>query len=103
MPMKSFWILVVVVMIAAVLFIELAGMPGEIARRRGHPQAKAIGLLGWIGLPMGVAPWLIALIWSNMNPLALTRDLDANDQSGVTSDDDNQTSEKSDDDQKVAK
>ena len=103
MPMKSFWILIVVVMIVAVWFVGLAGIPGVVARRRGHPQAKAIGLLGWIGLPMGVAPWLIALIWSNMNPLALTRDLDANDQSGVTSDDDNQTSEKSDDDQKVAK
>jgi hypothetical protein len=101
--MKSFWILIVVVMIVAVLFVELAGIPGVSARRRGHPQAKAIGLLGWIGLPMGVAPWLVALLWSNMNPLALTRDLDANDQSGATSDDDNQTSEKSDDDKKIAK
>ena len=103
MPMKSFWILIVVVMIVAVLFVELAGIPGVVARRRGQPQAKAINLLGWIGLPMGVAPWLVALIWSNMNQLALTRDLDANDQSGATSDDDNQTSEKSDDDKKIAK
>ena len=103
MPMKSFWILIVVVMIVAVLFVELAGIPGVVARRRGHPQAKAINLLGWIGLPMGVAPWLAALLWSNLDPLTLTRDLDANNQSSATSDDDNQASEKSDDDKKVAK
>ena len=55
MPMKSFWILIVVVMIVAGLFVELAGIPGVVARRRGHPQAKAIKVLGWCGLPMGIA------------------------------------------------
>ncbi len=90
MPMKSFFILVVLVMIVAVLFIEIAGMPGEIARRRGHPQAKAIGMLGWIGLPLGIAPWLVALIWSNLDPLNLnlTRDLELENQSSEQSDDD---------------
>ena len=93
MPMKSFFILVVLVMIVAVLFIEIAGMPGEIARRRGHPQAKAIGMLGWIGLPLGIAPWLVALIWSNLDPLDLnlTTDLDLENQASEQSDDDTAT------------
>jgi hypothetical protein len=88
MPLKSFFIIVVLAMIVAVLFIELAGMPGEIAARRGHPQAKAINLLGWIGLPLGMVPWLVALIWSNLNPLTITTDLDAEVQSNVGCEDD---------------
>ena len=97
MPFKSFLILVVLVMVAAVLFIAFASMPGEIARRRRHPQAKAINLLGWIGLPLGILPWLIALIWSNLDPLTLTRDLEANNQSSGE-----KSSEKSDDDTAAA-
>jgi hypothetical protein len=88
MPIKSFVILVVLATIAAILFVELASMPGEIARRRGHPQARAISLLGWIGLPFGVAPWFIALIWSNLDPMFVSRDLDANNQSNAKPDDD---------------
>ena len=88
MPLKSFFILVAMIMIAAVLFIQLAGMPGENARRRGHPQAKAIQTLGWIGLPLGVVPWLIALVWSNLDPLNITRDLESNNKASEKSDDD---------------
>ena len=88
MPLKSFFILVAMIMIAAVLFIQLAGMPGENARRRGHPQAKAIQTLGWLGLPLGVVPWLIALVWSNLDPLNFTRDLESDNQSSTEPDDD---------------
>jgi hypothetical protein len=88
MPLKSFFIIVVLAMIAAVLFIELAGVPGEVAARRAHPQAKAINLLGWIGLPLGIVPWMIALIWSNLDPLTITTDLDVEAQSSVESEDD---------------
>ena len=77
MPFKSFFILVVVAMVAAVLFIQVAGMPGTIARRRGHPQAKAINTLGWIGLPLGLVAWLVALVWANLDPLNITTDIDS--------------------------
>jgi hypothetical protein len=39
-------------------------MPGRIAADRGHPQADAIRVLGWIGLiTLGLA-WPIALVWA---------------------------------------
>jgi hypothetical protein len=88
MPMINFCILVVIVMVASVVFIQLAGMPGVTAHRRGHPQAKAIQMLGWIGLPLGVLPWLIALIWSNLDPLNITTDLEPANQSSTEPDDD---------------
>ena len=42
----GFLILFIVVTIGALVFIELAGMPGRDARKRGHPDAEAIALLG---------------------------------------------------------
>ena len=66
MPIKSFVILVALLMIAAVVYIELASMPGKTARERGHPHADAISTLGWVGLLLGVAPWLIAMVWARM-------------------------------------
>jgi len=50
------------VIIAAV--VKLGPLPGNIAKKRGHPQADAINVLGWIGIiTMGVS-WLIALVWA---------------------------------------
>ena len=62
MTMSGFVILVVLAMIAAFLYIYLAAMPGKTARERGHPNADAINVLGWVGLLLGVGPWLIALV-----------------------------------------
>ena len=74
MPMSSFVILVVLITIAAVIYIELASMPGKTARERGHPHADAISLLGWIGLLLGVAPWLVAMLWARTQPLAVAHE-----------------------------
>jgi len=70
--MSSFVILVVIITIAALIYIELASMPGKTARERGHPQADAISTLGWIGLLLGIAPWLIAMVWARTQPLQAT-------------------------------
>lgn len=67
MPMESFFVLVAVLTVVAVIYVQLAAMPGEIARERNHPNARAINLLGWIGLLLGLAPWLVALIWANLH------------------------------------
>ena len=69
MPLSSFVTLVVIIMIAAEIYIALASMPGKTARERGHPQADAISLLGWIGLLLGIAPWLVAMVWARTQPL----------------------------------
>ena len=39
----------------------LASLPGKMARARNHPQAEAINICGWLGLPSGVF-WLFALV-----------------------------------------
>jgi hypothetical protein len=64
----GFFILFIVVTIGALVFIELAGMPGRDARKRGHPDAEAISLLGWLGLPLGGMGWLVAMVWARYRP-----------------------------------
>jgi len=56
----SFVIILAGVTAAALL---LLGLPGRIARRRGHPHADAVELMGWLGILGGVS-WITALIWS---------------------------------------
>lgn len=42
----------------------LGALPGRIARKRGHPQADAIAVGGWIGLLFFGVLWPLALIWA---------------------------------------
>lgn len=51
------------------VWVAIGILPGRIARKRGHPQADAINVCGWIGaLTMGVfAP--IAFIWAFSRPV----------------------------------
>jgi hypothetical protein len=65
----GFAILVLLVLIVIWIFVKLAALPGQTATERGHPQAEAINVLGWVGLLLGVAPWLAALVWAYMKPL----------------------------------
>lgn len=46
--------------------LYLAALPGKIAARRNHPQAAAVNICGWLGLPTG-GFWLIALVWAFWN------------------------------------
>ena len=54
-------ILIAIIIIAVV---NLGPLPGNIAKKRGHPQADAINVLGWIGvITLGLA-WPFALVWA---------------------------------------
>ncbi len=64
MSFVGFAILVLLVLIGIWIFVKLAALPGQTATERGHPQAEAINVLGWVGLLLGVAPWLVALVWA---------------------------------------
>ena len=46
---------------------SLGSLPGRIARSRRHPKATAIGVCGWLGLPVLVL-WPIALAWAYTTP-----------------------------------
>jgi len=46
--------------------LVLGALPGKIAAQRGHPQAAAINVCGWLGLlTLGIL-WPIAFIWAYM-------------------------------------
>lgn len=62
--MTGFIILVVLILLGVWVYTVIAKIPGETARERGHPQADAINVLGWVGLLFGAVPWLIALVWA---------------------------------------
>jgi hypothetical protein len=51
-----------------VIVVSLGSLPGQIAFKRGHPQAAAITAAGWIGLAAGGIFWPIAFIWAFLKP-----------------------------------
>ncbi|MEN8711457.1 MAG: DUF3302 domain-containing protein [Arenicellales bacterium] len=66
MMLDIFALIVMGILIAVIIIavVKLGPLPGNIAKKRGHPQADAINVLGWIGvITMGVG-WLIALVWA---------------------------------------
>ncbi|MGB4708768.1 MAG: DUF3302 domain-containing protein [Fuerstiella sp.] len=65
-PALTVIVLVFLVAFAVVilgLIVALASLPGHIAKSRQHPQADAINICGWLGLPTGVL-WVVALVWA---------------------------------------
>ena len=64
-------VLIVIVLSVAVLLVAVAMLPGKVARARGHPQADAITVAGWLGLilTLGVI-WVLAMIWAFVRPTA---------------------------------
>ena len=51
--------------------VFLAILPGKIAKARSHPQADAIAVCGWVGLPSGIL-WAVALVWAYVRPASST-------------------------------
>ena len=48
---------------------KLGSLPGDIARARNHPQAKAISICGWMGV-ITLIMWPIAMVWAYLNAAA---------------------------------
>ena len=67
--MPGFIILVILVLLAIWIYVEMAKFPGSKARERRHPQSDAINVLAWVGLLLGVVPWVIALVWAYTQPI----------------------------------
>jgi len=67
--MTGFIILVILFLIVIWIYVEMAKFPGQKAREREHPQADAINVLSWVGLLLGVVPWVIALVWAYTKPI----------------------------------
>ncbi|MEP3277511.1 MAG: DUF3302 domain-containing protein [Stappiaceae bacterium] len=57
-------ILSILIISAIVVFIVFARMPGEIAKKRNHPQADAVAVGGWLGLLFGGVLWPFVMVWA---------------------------------------
>lgn len=54
----------VLIALSVIIFI-LAPMPGRIAKKRNHPQAKIIRTSGWVAvLSSSPSAWILALQWA---------------------------------------
>jgi hypothetical protein len=60
-------ILCVLPVLGAIVLYKLGGLPGSIAAARGHPQAAAINVCGWMGI-ITLVLWPIAMVWAHLSP-----------------------------------
>jgi hypothetical protein len=60
-------VLCLVPVLGAIVLYKLGRLPGAIAAARGHPQAAAINVCGWMGILIFVL-WPVALIWAYTTP-----------------------------------
>lgn len=70
MFLDIFALIVIAILLGFVIWLVvfLGNVPGDIARKRNHPQSEAISALGWIGLiTMGVG-WFVAMVWAYYKP-----------------------------------
>lgn len=51
-----------------IVTLLLGWIPGHIAKSRGHVNADAINVAGWIGILFVGLIWFVALIWAYTGP-----------------------------------
>ena len=64
----AFVVFGVLLFAVVIIVVSLGSLPGQIAQKRGHPQAAAINVASWIGLAVGGVFWPLALIWAFLKP-----------------------------------
>jgi ABC-type Mn2+/Zn2+ transport system permease subunit len=65
----AFVVFAVLIIVGVIIVVSLGKLPGQLARKWGHPQAAAINVASWVGLAAGGLLWPLALIWAFMSPL----------------------------------
>ena len=63
-------VLLIMIGAAVVVFVVLGKLPGDVANKRGHPQAEAINVASWLALIFGFAAWPFVLVWAYLRPVA---------------------------------
>jgi hypothetical protein len=64
-------IILIVVATTVALVLWLASLPGKIARARGHAQADAVNVAGWLSLVTCFTTWPFVLVWAYFRPIAV--------------------------------
>ena len=78
----AFVVFAVLIAVAVIIFVSLGKLPGQLARKWGHPQASAVNVAGWIGMATGGLLWPLALIWAFIMPPGSSVSKIENDQQG---------------------
>jgi hypothetical protein len=65
----AFAVFGILLVAAVVIVVTLGSLPGQIAHKRGHPQAAAITVAGWLGVATLGLIWPLALIWAFLKPV----------------------------------
>ncbi len=65
----AFVVFAVLIFVGVIIVVGLGKLPGQLARKWGHPQAAAITAMSWIGIATGGLLWPIAFIWAFAAPL----------------------------------
>ena len=60
----SWIVLAVLFLVFVAAIVYLGSLPGNIAKKRNHPQADAINAASWIGLALLGSGWPIAFVWA---------------------------------------
>jgi hypothetical protein len=60
----AFLVFAILIFVAVAIVVSLGKLPGQLARKWGHPQASAINATSWIGIATGGLLWPIAFIWA---------------------------------------
>jgi hypothetical protein len=66
----AFGVFGVLLVAGVVIVVSLGSLPGQIAHKRGHPQAAAVTVAGWLGVATLGLLWPLALIWAFLKPAA---------------------------------
>jgi hypothetical protein len=66
----AFVVFAVLLVAAVVIVVTVGSLPGQVAQKRGHPQAAAITVASWLGIATGGILWPLALIWAFLRPAA---------------------------------
>ncbi len=65
-------VLLVIIGVGLYALYWLAKWPGEVAKERGHIQAEAINVAGWLGILTGIV-WIVAMIWAYTVPAGMNQ------------------------------
>jgi hypothetical protein len=80
LDIAAFVVFALLICAAVIIVVNVGKLPGELARKWGHPQAAAIGAMGWVGMATGGLLWPIALIWAFTTPFGARPSVENNRQ-----------------------
>ncbi len=64
----AFLVFGVLLSAVVIIVVTLGQLPGQIAKKRNHPQAAAINVASWLGVATLGILWPFALIWAFLKP-----------------------------------